>query len=206
MDNYEPVDDRIHKFWDQYPDGRIVTHLEEIKLDDNGRILNVVVRTEVFKNYDEHRRPDATGYAEETAGISTAPKGSLLETCETSSIGRALANLGLSAKGNRPSREEMEKAERHAGTDETPASEYRNRNDQPRKEWPQDQPDRGYPPSEKQLILIGDLITQKKLDAVIPRHLTKKQASDAIDILRAGRVPDGWGLDAAEQYEEEEPF
>jgi hypothetical protein len=34
------------------------------------------------------------------------------ENCETSSIGRCLANLGFAAKGRRPSREEMSKAAR----------------------------------------------------------------------------------------------
>ena len=37
-------------------------------------------------------------------------KQSALEVCETSAIGRALANLGYAAKGKRPSREEMSKA------------------------------------------------------------------------------------------------
>jgi hypothetical protein len=35
-----------------------------------------------------------------------------LENCETSAIGRALANAGFAAKGKRPSREEMAKVEK----------------------------------------------------------------------------------------------
>lgn len=196
MDNYEPVEERIRKFWDQYPDGRIVTHLEEIKLDDQGRILNAIVRTEVFKTPDEHRRPDSTGYAEETAGVSTAPKGSLLETAETSSIGRALANLGFASKGARPSREEMQKAERHSTADD---------NYSPRE-------DRGYDSgprlaSAKQAAFIADLIAKHRLDCHIPNPLSARDAKEAIDhILAKKTVPPGWGLDVADDYLDEEPF
>jgi len=35
-----------------------------------------------------------------------------VENCETSALGRALANGGFAAKGKRPSREEMQKVER----------------------------------------------------------------------------------------------
>ena len=47
-----------------------------------------------------------------------------VETCETSSLGRALANLGLNAKGLRPSSLEMGKADRQApaGTSDITAS------------------------------------------------------------------------------------
>ena len=194
MDNYEPVEDRIRKFWDQYPDGRIVTHLEEIKLDDVGRILNAIVRTEVFKTSDEHRRPDSTGYAEETAGVSTAPKGSLLETAETSSIGRALANLGFASKGARPSREEMDKAARYDDRDDRDTYTPRD--------------DRGYTDgprlaSAKQAAYLGDLIAKNKLDCAIPNPLTARDAKEAIDhILNKKTVPPGWGIDLGD----EEPF
>jgi hypothetical protein len=39
--------------------------------------------------------------------LSPNMKSSALEVCETSAIGRALANLGYAPKGKRPSREEM---------------------------------------------------------------------------------------------------
>ena len=196
LDNYEPVEERIRRFWEDHPDGRIVTHLEEIKLDEQGRILNAIVRTEVFKTNDPAARPDATGYAEETAGISTAPKGSLLETSETSSIGRALANLGYAAKGARPSREEMQKAERHSSSDDN----YTPRDD------------RGYDSgprlaSAKQAAFIADLIAKHRLDCHIPNPLTARDAKEAIDhILAKKTIPPGWGLDVADDYPDEEPF
>jgi hypothetical protein len=51
----------------------------------------------------------ATGYAEETVTNRGVNQTSALENCETSAIGRALANAGYAPKGKRPSREEMTK-------------------------------------------------------------------------------------------------
>ena len=51
----------------------------------------------------------ATGYAEETVSSRGVNQTSALENCETSAIGRALANAGYAPKGKRPSREEMSK-------------------------------------------------------------------------------------------------
>jgi hypothetical protein len=50
-----------------------------------------------------------TGYAEETVSTRGVNSTSALENCETSAIGRALANAGYVTKGKRPSREEMSK-------------------------------------------------------------------------------------------------
>jgi hypothetical protein len=199
LDDYEPVDSRIHRFWEKHPNGRIITHLEDIRIDDAGRTLCVVCRCEVFRNdpgeigdrVDAIRYADATGYAEESVATSTAPKGSIVETCETSAIGRALANLGFSAKGSRPSREEMQKAERHRDDD------YQ----------------RGPGPSgprlasAKQASYLGDLIFKNKLDAAIPPTLSAQDAKEAIDyILKHRALPPGFGIDVADDYPDEEPF
>lgn len=105
LDAYEDVDTRIHKFYDRYPSGRIVT--EVIAYSDT----QFIVKACVYRD-DTQRDVSATGLAEERVGSSPVNKTSALENCETSAIGRALANLGLSAKGSRPSRQEMEKADR----------------------------------------------------------------------------------------------
>jgi hypothetical protein len=51
----------------------------------------------------------ATGLAEETVTSRGVNQTSALENCETSAIGRALANAGYAPKGKRASREEMTK-------------------------------------------------------------------------------------------------
>jgi hypothetical protein len=62
-----------------------------------------IYRTEV----DAH--PWTSGFAEETVSTRGVNSTSALENCETSAIGRALANAGYASKGKRPSREEMSK-------------------------------------------------------------------------------------------------
>jgi len=70
-----------------------------------------VFEAEVYLNGDES--PKATGYAMEKAGQGYVNKTSHVENCETSAIGRALANMGLHGS-KRPSREEMQKASKPA--------------------------------------------------------------------------------------------
>jgi len=55
------------------------------------------------------RTNQSAGYAEETVTSRGVNQTSALENCETSAIGRALANAGYAPKGKRPSREEMTK-------------------------------------------------------------------------------------------------
>ena len=58
--------------------------------------------------------PVATGYAEEIKSDRGVNATSFVENCETSAIGRAIANCPLQApaSGPRPSRNEMQKVER----------------------------------------------------------------------------------------------
>lgn len=109
LDDYEPVEDRIRAFWEKYPDGCISTTL----VDHNEKQFIVEARVyATSENTTNARRLLATGLAEETVGSSPVNRTSALENCETSAIGRALANAGFAPKGKRPSREEMEKAQR----------------------------------------------------------------------------------------------
>ena len=105
LDNYETVEDRLVKFWDEHKMGRILT---SIHYYDESRIL---VRAEIYFNREDDR-PVATGYAEELRGASPVNRTSHAENAETSAIGRGLANCGYATKGSRPSREEMEKVQR----------------------------------------------------------------------------------------------
>ena len=103
--DYETVEDRLVKFWEDHKQGRILT---SIHYYDDNRIL---VRAEIYFNREDDR-PVATGYAEEVRGASPVNKTSHAENAETSAIGRGLANCGYATKGSRPSREEMEKVQR----------------------------------------------------------------------------------------------
>jgi hypothetical protein len=105
LDNYETVEDRLVKFWNEHKDGRVLT---SVHYYDDNRIL---VRAEIYFNREDDR-PVATGYAEELRGASPVNRTSHAENAETSAIGRGLANCGYAAKGSRPSREEMEKVQR----------------------------------------------------------------------------------------------
>lgn len=109
IDEYETVETRLDKFWTDHPEGRVLTEREI-----NGVATNqwVVKASVYFDRADE--RPTATGYAEEVVTERGVNQTSALENCETSAIGRALANCGYAAKGKRPSREEMEKVQRGA--------------------------------------------------------------------------------------------
>ena len=102
LEDYETVEDRLSKFWKDYPDGRISTQIIEHTLQ-RFIIQAAIYRTEV------DAQPWATGFAEETVSTRGVNSTSALENCETSAIGRALANAGYASKGKRPSREEMAK-------------------------------------------------------------------------------------------------
>lgn len=107
LEEYSTVEERIQLFYDDNEDGRITTEVFHYTPDDK-----VVVKATLFKDGDNQARntPVATGFAEETPE-GHVNKTSRVENCETSAVGRALANAGYQGK-KRPSREEMEKVER----------------------------------------------------------------------------------------------
>ena len=102
---YAPVADRITLFYARYPTGRILTRLVSRTEHE------ITVQAYVFRSLEE-LRPSATGLASERVDDGEVNAVACLENTETSAIGRALANLGLTASHNRPSREEMDKAHR----------------------------------------------------------------------------------------------
>jgi hypothetical protein len=106
LDNYETVEARLAKFWEDCPNGQIFTSIHHY--DDN----RVVFKAEVYKDISDPR-PVATGFAEEVRDASPVNRTSHVENAETSSIGRALANWRYASKTQpRPSRQEMEKVQR----------------------------------------------------------------------------------------------
>ena len=105
LDNYVTVADRVQEFWAKYPEGRILTDVIHLDGSETNKRM-VTIMAAVYLNRTEER-PAATGWAKEREGTFGANKTAFLENCETSAIGRALANLGILVEKNRPSREEM---------------------------------------------------------------------------------------------------
>ena len=104
LDNYEDVDTRIHKFYETYPDGAILTEL--IANEEEKGI--VIFKAVAFRTHVD-TAPSAIGYARGARKDRGVDRDFWFENCETSAIGRCLANLGLSAKGKRASSLEMAK-------------------------------------------------------------------------------------------------
>ena len=106
LDNYELVEDRLKKFWKDNPNGRINTDV--VDSSDDGTM--VIVKAELFINKDDDT-PVSSGLAQETKGLGGfANNEAWLENCESSAIGRALANWKYQGtKKPRPTQEEMKK-------------------------------------------------------------------------------------------------
>ena len=104
LNDYEDVDTRIHKFYETYPDGSI--HTELIQNDDEKGI--VIFKATAYRTYAD-TVASAIGYARGARKDRGVDRDFWFENCETSAIGRCMANLGLSARGKRASRLEMAK-------------------------------------------------------------------------------------------------
>ena len=117
LENYETVAERLARWLDMEHNGqpRVITHLISNPGDDI-----CVFRAELWID----GTLISTGWAEDVRGQGNVNKTSHLENCESSSLGRALANAGLagSSPANRPTREEMSKVQRGApiGSDTRP--------------------------------------------------------------------------------------
>lgn len=107
LKDYEPVEDRIKRFYKDNPEGRILTEI----VSNDGK--TVVMKAGLYRDSKENTMCWATGFAEEVRGEGFVNKTSHIENCETSAIGRALANANY-AGSKRASREEMEKVERQS--------------------------------------------------------------------------------------------
>ena len=167
LDDYEPVAARHTRWLADHPTGRTITHM----ISAPGADI-CVIRAELWLE----EICIATGYAEEVRGAGNVNRTSHVENCETSAVGRALANAGYAGSdvNKRPSREEMSKVQRMStGTD---------------KRLPEvriTQPD-GVA-SEKQinyiksLLRAGEFPRPANLDSI-----TKGEASAMVDALKNG--------------------
>ena len=170
LENYAPVEDRIAQFYADHPQGCIQTELAKM----DGPM--VVFWAKVYRNPEEVAADVFTsGWAMEVEGKSPVNRTSHLENCETSAVGRALANLNYpgsidGSKAPRPSREEMSKAQ----------------SDAPR-------PQLNGQASEKQIEFIRKLAKsstftdeqRERLETRISGGLSKQDASDILESLQA---------------------
>jgi hypothetical protein len=102
INDYETVEVRLGKFITEHNDFRIYTELLE------SSATRFIVRASIYRT-ELDANPWATGLAYEMVTDRGVNQTSALENCETSAIGRALANAGYAAKGKRPSQSEMAK-------------------------------------------------------------------------------------------------
>jgi hypothetical protein len=182
--DYASVQERLPLFWKDCPRGRIVT---EIIVDDGTRI---VMKASLYADIADPV-PTTTGFAEEVRGSSMVNKTSALENCETSAIGRALANYQYQGSNKRASLEEIVKVYRQGG-EVAPTSQTATNNDtlaapfelhhMGRKAPARNQTlgSSGEPPTAKQL----GMLRAKNWEGAVPE--TKREASELIDRLING--------------------
>jgi hypothetical protein len=174
--DYAEVAERLPAFWKDCARGRIIT---EIIVDDGTRI---VMKASLFATYEDHH-PTTTGFAEEIRGSSMVNKTSALENCETSAIGRALANYQYQGSKKRASLEEMVKVYRQGETavSDVPAEplelHHMGRKAPATPPHTQSLGSSSEPPTMKQL----GMLRAKNWEGAVPA--TKREASELIDRL-----------------------
>lgn len=144
LEDYTTVEERLKLYREDYPDYSVMTEILHYTPDDK-----IVIKATLYRDNVEMEKGTfhSTGIAEETPE-GYVNKTSRVENCETSAVGRALANAGYTGKGGRPSREEMEKVER-LSTKKEPTKP------KPKKEEPSPEPD------DKQSLEVDDEIIAK---------------------------------------------
>jgi hypothetical protein len=94
-EGYQEVADRIHVFYERFPEGSIRT--ESVDYLQVGGKDAVLIRAAVYRHPDD--KLPGTGTAMELIpGKTPFLAGSETENCETSAWGRALASIGLGGK------------------------------------------------------------------------------------------------------------
>ncbi|MGI9107815.1 MAG: hypothetical protein ACR2G4_16390 [Pyrinomonadaceae bacterium] len=104
FEDYIPVAERIEKFYERFPAGRIMTQIVEHDRESGF----VLIRAEVYRT-SEDAIPAATGHAYEYKDAGYVQRNSYIEVAETSAVGRSLAFLNFETKRGIASREEIQK-------------------------------------------------------------------------------------------------
>ncbi|HKR49478.1 MAG TPA: hypothetical protein VJT72_07845 [Pseudonocardiaceae bacterium] len=93
LGDYVEVKDRIRIFYEQYPDGRLVTGKVYTEMGPDGT-PRVVVKAKAYRTADDPHPGKGSSWME-LPGKTTYTRGSELENTETSAWGRAIASLGI---------------------------------------------------------------------------------------------------------------
>lgn len=175
LEDYEPVATRLAR-WLEATDGKPSVITDMVYRGDDWCTFKATLYVDGVQV--------ATGWAEEHVTERGVNQTSHVENCETSAVGRALANAGFAGSdpAKRASREEMAKVQRSGGQ-------------------PQSYSKPSGIASAKQRQFIQDLLGKHKFVADLPADLSFNDASRLIEALKAGRMlPE---FDAANA---EEPF
>ena len=114
VDDYVQVNERIEKFYEKYPNGRIENTV--IELTD----ARVTVKSAAFRDAQD-TLPAGEGHSfMAIPGTTNFTRGSELENTETSAVGRALAFMGFEVKKSIASAQEVQN--KSAGSDPAGAS------------------------------------------------------------------------------------
>jgi hypothetical protein len=108
LDDYEPVSARLAR-WLEATDAKTAVITDLVHRGDDWCIFKACLYVDGTLI--------ATGWAEEHVTERGVNSTSHVENCETSAVGRALANAGFAGSdpSKRPSREEMTKVQRYGG-------------------------------------------------------------------------------------------
>jgi hypothetical protein len=96
MADYITVAERLGDFHEQYETGRVITEI--VHHDREGGFI--IMKASIFRHCDD-AEPAATGHAFEDRSQGQVNAKNYIENCESSAVGRALANLGFETKRNR---------------------------------------------------------------------------------------------------------
>lgn len=100
MDDYVPVNERIERFLERYPDGSMQSEIVELTSS------RVTVKAFAYRTPDDPR-PGIGHSSLDIPGSTSFTRGSEIENAETSAWGRAIAALGFEVKRGLASAEEV---------------------------------------------------------------------------------------------------
>lgn len=147
--DYVDVAERIHAFYERYPEGSIQTEMVRLEGD------MVVFKATVYR--DREDTMPTTGWAYEREGMGYVNKTSFIENCETSAIGRALANLNFPTTRS--------ERDRRAATEPATAAQI----------------------EELRTLAASEVVREdirERVEAQLEVGMTSRQATDAIAYLR----------------------